>query len=398
MHNFLRVREKIRATVRRPEVIQIVFWRVFEACPTRTILLYSWNRRRTANATLVSRVHAASQWRGDSCKRMVPKQDNHRSSLEHKDLLFQDNTVSWVRIVNGVDRYVTELMPTTKEENTASGKPIAKARPRQKPTVTLTSISILVQERIWIDFETQRSNDKKCFEVWKAITRLLRHDQTVPRGIDGAIHYNDIMEECRRKKFDDASQQIGYQNWHREEERRKRFKYCVKSKLPESIPVPSSKSRTFRRKWCWSCTARQFTDSERIYRVSSPRREREWIEFYNEKWINSRKNKPQKRKTVGLLHNSELDGGCRGNSVRSHETKDRAIQEYLETPSKYCFLVQFEARPRERSAILPNAVTCSRSPQTHCLQLALRKRYVWKLTDDDSTRRYAWLRECHESC
>ena len=51
---------------------------------------------------------------------------------------FQDNTVSWVRIVNGVDRYVKESMPTAEEENTASGKPIAKARPRQKPAVTLT--------------------------------------------------------------------------------------------------------------------------------------------------------------------------------------------------------------------------------------------------------------------
>ena len=30
--------------------------------------------------------------------------------------LFQDNTVSWVRIVNGVDRYLTEPMPTANEE------------------------------------------------------------------------------------------------------------------------------------------------------------------------------------------------------------------------------------------------------------------------------------------
>ena len=52
--------------------------------------------------------------------------------------LFQDNTVSWVSIVNGVDRYVTESMPTAKEEDKASEKTIAKAGPRQKPTVTLT--------------------------------------------------------------------------------------------------------------------------------------------------------------------------------------------------------------------------------------------------------------------
>ena len=90
--------------------------------------------------------------------------------------------------MNVVDRYVTESMPTAKEENTASGKPIAKARPKQKPTVTLTSISIPVLERIWIDIETLRSNDQKCFEVSKAITRLLRHDQTGPRFIACSLH------------------------------------------------------------------------------------------------------------------------------------------------------------------------------------------------------------------
>ena len=84
--------------------------------------------------------------------------------------LFQDNTVSWVRIVNGVDKYVTESMLTTKEEDIASRKPIAEARPRQKPSVTLTSVSILVLERIWIDIETQRSHDRKCFAVSKAVT------------------------------------------------------------------------------------------------------------------------------------------------------------------------------------------------------------------------------------
>ena len=80
---------------------------------------------------------------------------------------FQDNTVSWVRIVNGVDEYVTESMLTTKEEGIASGKPIAEARPLQKPTVSLTSVSIPVLGRKLIDIETQRSHDQKCFEVSK---------------------------------------------------------------------------------------------------------------------------------------------------------------------------------------------------------------------------------------
>ena len=108
--------------------------------------------------------------------------------------------------MTGVDKYVTESMLTTKGEDIASGKLIAKARPRQKPTVTVTSVSIPVHGRKWVDIETQRSHGQKCFEVSKAITRLLRHDQSVPRGSDEAIHYSDIMEECRKQKFDDASQ------------------------------------------------------------------------------------------------------------------------------------------------------------------------------------------------
>ena len=75
--------------------------------------------------------------------------------------LFEDNADSWVRIVNGVDKYVTEPMLTKKEEDIASGEPIAKSRPRQKPTVTSTSVSIPVLERKWIDIETQRSHDQK---------------------------------------------------------------------------------------------------------------------------------------------------------------------------------------------------------------------------------------------
>ena len=55
--------------------------------------------------------------------------------------------------------------------------------------------------------------------------------------------------------------------------------------------------------------------------------------------------KPQERKTSGLLHHSEPDGRRtwhRRNTMRSYETKDRAIQEYLETPSKHSILVHLK--------------------------------------------------------
>ena len=108
--------------------------------------------------------------------------------------------------MTGVDKYVSESVLTATEEDIAWEKSIAKTRPRQKPTVTVTSVSFPVPERKWIDTETQRSHDHKCYEVSKAVTRSLRHDQSVPRGSDGAVHYSDTIEECSMKKFDGASQ------------------------------------------------------------------------------------------------------------------------------------------------------------------------------------------------
>ena len=60
--------------------------------------------------------------------------DNGRYSIEIQvQSLFQDQTVSWIRIVNGIDKFVREAMPI-QEEKKASGKPAAKARPILKPS------------------------------------------------------------------------------------------------------------------------------------------------------------------------------------------------------------------------------------------------------------------------
>ena len=64
--------------------------------------------------------------------------------------LFRDRTVSWVRIVNGIDKYVTETSETISLENVehrVTKKPVTKAKPQPKPTVTLSPISLLVRER-----------------------------------------------------------------------------------------------------------------------------------------------------------------------------------------------------------------------------------------------------------
>ena len=51
--------------------------------------------------------------------------------------LFRDRTVSWVRIVNGLNEYVTETSeesPVASVGNSGTRKLVAKARPRPTPT------------------------------------------------------------------------------------------------------------------------------------------------------------------------------------------------------------------------------------------------------------------------
>ena len=87
--------------------------------------------------------------------------------------LFQDKTASCVCIVSGIAKHMTESNAKTKEEELrASVRLVAKARPRLKPAATLSSVSVPVRDRKWIDIETQRSHDQKCFEVSKCTHTL----------------------------------------------------------------------------------------------------------------------------------------------------------------------------------------------------------------------------------
>ena len=51
---------------------------------------------------------------------------NGRYSIEVQvQSLFQDQTVSWIRIVSGIDKFVRETIPIQEEEK-ASGNPLQK--------------------------------------------------------------------------------------------------------------------------------------------------------------------------------------------------------------------------------------------------------------------------------
>ena len=115
--------------------------------------------------------------------------------------LFRDRTVSWVRIVSGIHKFVTKTSETISLENDehrVTGKLVAKAKPRPKAAVTLSSISIPVRERKWIDINPKRFC-QDCFTVSKAMIRLLRHHPSIPRKDDGAVRFDEIMEEFKAK-------------------------------------------------------------------------------------------------------------------------------------------------------------------------------------------------------
>ena len=117
--------------------------------------------------------------------------------------LFRDRTVSWVRIVNGINKYVTETseeIPVASVENRGTGKLVAKAKPRPKPTLTLSPVSIPYRERKWTDVDPRKFSQGCFFTI-----RLLRHDDTVHREDDGVVRFDDLAEKFKAT-FDGTSQ------------------------------------------------------------------------------------------------------------------------------------------------------------------------------------------------
>ena len=116
--------------------------------------------------------------------------------------LSKDKTVSWVRFGHGFNKYVTETSQKNPIENVqlfiSTGKLVAKAKPRPKSVVNLSSNCALICERIWIDIDPQPFYHS-CFAVSKFMTRSLRHDSSIHREEDGAVRFDDLMEKLKER-------------------------------------------------------------------------------------------------------------------------------------------------------------------------------------------------------
>ena len=106
--------------------------------------------------------------------------------------------------MNGVEKYINETTETIEdEEHRALGKPVAKARPRMKSTITQTPVSV-PRERKWVDVNPG-SYDHEWYVKSKAMTRVLRHDQNILRETNRPVKYEDILREFEKKKENNSS-------------------------------------------------------------------------------------------------------------------------------------------------------------------------------------------------
>ena len=108
-----------------------------------------------------------------------------------------DKTCSWVKIMNGINKYVTEMSEETHVESIgekSTRKLVAKARPQPRCHLCL----FRTVERKWIDVEPG-TFDRNCLEVSKLMIRLLRHDDAVHREEDGAVRFEDLASIFRSR-------------------------------------------------------------------------------------------------------------------------------------------------------------------------------------------------------
>ena len=140
--------------------------------------------------------------------------------------LFEDQTTSWIRIVNAVEKYVREAMPIQEEER-ASVKPAAKARPILKPSSTSNWNFIPMEQRNWIDIEVKRSKDPYCFREMQG----------------GSIRGFTILVRRNKRNFKHGSGDVdrrSVKRWWTEE----KVSIMFETKLSRKTLVLSSHSRS----------------------------------------------------------------------------------------------------------------------------------------------------------
>ena len=158
----------------------------------------------------------------------------------------KDHSHSWVRISHGLNKLVTDLIAKEyddDEQETSTTKTgifalkadvfafesrsRAKAKPRRPTSACLSTRTVPIRERIWIDVEPG-AQFVQAYPVAKRINTLLRHGE-LPREEDGAIEFWRLKDDLENKF--EHSQHWSDDVWKSKMAggggNKKRFQYCT---------------------------------------------------------------------------------------------------------------------------------------------------------------------------
>ena len=151
----------------------------------------------------------------------------------------KDNSHSWVRISQGMNKLITDLIykecddneqetSETKTEVFAfASRSKAKAKPRRPSTNCSSSRTVPILQRTWIDTEPGAQVDQ-AYPVAKRPNTLLWHGE-LPREEDGAIEFWRLKDDLRHKF--EYSQHWSDDVWKSKMAggggNKKRFQYCT---------------------------------------------------------------------------------------------------------------------------------------------------------------------------
>ena len=131
--------------------------------------------------------------------------------------LFGDGTCSWVMIVNGINKYITEMTEETQENHIgdigdSTGKLVVKARPKQTSMPPTSSPTVTSPYHLgeWIDIEPGKCC-KKQFRSVKKDDQIASTRFSVLREEDGAVEIR-IWAPMFRSEFT-SSQYCSIRTW-----------------------------------------------------------------------------------------------------------------------------------------------------------------------------------------
>ena len=261
--------------------------------------------------------------------------------------LFRDRTVSWVRITNGITEYVTETSEEIPTENVdlfiSTRKRVAKTKPRPKIVLNLSSKSVPINERKWMDIDPQPF-DHSCFEESKFMTRTLRHDSSTPRDEDGAVRFDEFI--VKLKEFFVSTLQWTVKTWANSLAQgggwKKRLQYCLN-------PFSSNEFLYFR--VIQGHSGENVVDPLLQDNIVSGWFRRVHLPSENAYEMHSiiqcgLSLGGKSRQTVSVLHSREPDRHSTWSKrrwIRSGRTQNRTAQTHLEISPKYSIFVHFKA-------------------------------------------------------